>query len=79
MGYNQHNAGLHMLQTKKPIFDDYGYADKYTEMIAESTAKKTMKRKPNYPQATRNKNYKDEKLLEHINICNFLVLESRRG
>lgn len=64
MGYNQNNAGMHMIpHNYRGRTDTVDCQDKYATMIAES-------------KYTR---INDEKIIEDIELCNFIMIEQRKG
>ena len=65
MGYDQNNAGLHLIpRGNKGSSETFQPFDKYGAIIAENHMK--------------NK-YADQKILEDVKLCNFISLADKRG
>ena len=65
MGYNQHNAGIHLIpHGHKGSVDSFQPYDKYGAIIAEN-------------HMINDKS--DNKILEDIRLCNFILIAEKRG
>lgn len=65
MGYDQNNAGLHLIpRGYKGSPETFQPFDKYGAIIAENHMKKE---------------YTDQKILEDVQLCNFISLADKRG
>lgn len=68
MGRDNHNAGLHFVRSRWATNDSFsGYSDRYAEIINEAHYSKQKQKED------------EKKLLQDIEICNFIILCEKRG
>ena len=65
MGYNQNNAGIHLVpRGYKGSFDSFQPYDRYGAIIAENNL---------------SRENREKKILEDIKLCNFISIADKRG
>lgn len=67
MGYDQNNAGIHLVpKGYKSTRDSFQLYDKYAAIIAEANMKKKNKTSP-------------DEILKDVELCNFVMFANKRG